>query len=182
MRRIQTAALGLFEKRGFGGVTIEEVARAAGVSAPTVYRKFRTKEQLVLWDEYDPELFKEISKRLGDSPPTWAVRDAMVICLEQIYRRDKARILRRTRLMTRTPALLELSLSVRGTMSRQMGKLFFERGASPSRFEAEVTAGAIVGGLTCAGDQWVREKGRRPLGRLIDDAMRVLERLGRPSA
>lgn len=46
-QRILDAALDLFEKRGFDGVAVPEIARAAGVATGTIYRYFKTKEELV---------------------------------------------------------------------------------------------------------------------------------------
>jgi TetR/AcrR family transcriptional regulator, repressor of fatR-cypB operon len=45
--RLLDAALALFETRGFDGVAVPEIARAAGVAVGTVYRYFDTKEALV---------------------------------------------------------------------------------------------------------------------------------------
>ncbi|HTO39980.1 MAG TPA: TetR/AcrR family transcriptional regulator [Rhizomicrobium sp.] len=45
--RLLAAALLLFERRGFDGVAVPEIARAAGVATGTVYRYFATKEALV---------------------------------------------------------------------------------------------------------------------------------------
>lgn len=45
--RLLAAALNLFEARGFDGVAVPEIARAAGVAVGTVYRYFATKEALV---------------------------------------------------------------------------------------------------------------------------------------
>src|SRR2546421_7188052 len=53
MRTIQEQALDLFDARGFGDVTIEEIAAAAEVSPSSVYRYFGTKEGLVVADEFD---------------------------------------------------------------------------------------------------------------------------------
>ncbi|OBB47457.1 TetR/AcrR family transcriptional regulator [Mycobacterium sp. 852002-51961_SCH5331710] len=44
---IMRAALDMFIERGIAGVSIEQVAKRAGVGKPTVYRRWSTKEQLV---------------------------------------------------------------------------------------------------------------------------------------
>ncbi len=46
--RIVDAALLLFLQRGFDGVSVEEIADAAGVAAKTVFNVFASKEQLFL--------------------------------------------------------------------------------------------------------------------------------------
>ena len=46
-KRILTAARSLFSSKGFEKTTIDEVAAAAGVSAPTVYSIFKSKEGIV---------------------------------------------------------------------------------------------------------------------------------------
>ncbi|WP_433257578.1 TetR/AcrR family transcriptional regulator [Streptosporangium sp. CA-135522] len=45
---ISTAAISLFLERGFGEVSVAEVAAAAEVSKPTLFKYFATKEDLVL--------------------------------------------------------------------------------------------------------------------------------------
>ena len=47
-REISAAAMQLFEKQGYRGTTIEDIAHAVGVSARTVFRHFDTKSDLVL--------------------------------------------------------------------------------------------------------------------------------------
>jgi AcrR family transcriptional regulator len=46
-RAILTAALKLFEKRGFDGVSFEEVAETAGVARTTLYRRWSSKLDLI---------------------------------------------------------------------------------------------------------------------------------------
>jgi AcrR family transcriptional regulator len=44
---ILSAALKLFTERGIAGMSIEQVAKRAGVGKPTIYRRWSTKERLV---------------------------------------------------------------------------------------------------------------------------------------
>ncbi|GAA2207537.1 TetR family transcriptional regulator [Nonomuraea monospora] len=55
---LSTAAITLFLERGFDEVSVAEVAAAAGVSKPTLFKYFATKEDLVL---------HRISDHLGES-------------------------------------------------------------------------------------------------------------------
>jgi AcrR family transcriptional regulator len=48
--QIASAAMGLFARRGFDGVTVAEIAEASGVSEKTVFNYFPTKED-VFFDE-----------------------------------------------------------------------------------------------------------------------------------
>lgn len=45
-RQIIEAAAALFSRKGFGGTTTREVALAAGISEPTIFKHFATKEEL----------------------------------------------------------------------------------------------------------------------------------------
>src|SRR5262245_27882527 len=45
---ILRAAADLFGRHGYGGVQVDDVARAAGVGKPTLYRYFTSKEELFL--------------------------------------------------------------------------------------------------------------------------------------
>jgi AcrR family transcriptional regulator len=47
MQRLVTATVDLIEERGLAGATIPEIARAAGVSTGSVYRRFTDKDGLV---------------------------------------------------------------------------------------------------------------------------------------
>ncbi|WP_110972414.1 TetR/AcrR family transcriptional regulator [Pseudomonas huaxiensis] len=59
MRRqaIADAAIELFQRQGFQNTTIEQIARHAGVSAPTVFKYFNSKQEIIL------EMLKEADNR-----------------------------------------------------------------------------------------------------------------------
>jgi AcrR family transcriptional regulator len=75
--RIVVAAAGAFAELG-AEVTLEEVARRAGVGVATVYRRFRNRDQLVravvahvLTAEIEPVAEIETTTRGATSPPPW---------------------------------------------------------------------------------------------------------------
>ena len=104
MYRIQSVALDLFEARGFEDVTVEEIAEASEVSPSSVYRYFGTKEQIVLWDEYDPDMAEILVAALdSDAVPIEGLRrvltgmvagigpDDLPHVFERFWRADKVR-------------------------------------------------------------------------------------------
>jgi AcrR family transcriptional regulator len=84
-QRISDIATGLFVERGFDAVTVAEVARAAGVSAMTVFNYFPRKEDLFL-DRIPQaaELFAgAVRDRAPDEPPLAALRRLALRLLDE---------------------------------------------------------------------------------------------------
>lgn len=173
MRRVQEVALELFEARGFAGVTIEEIAAAADIGPATVYRNFGTKERIVLWDDYDPELFEQIAARLP-GPLLDAVLEGLIAAMGPIYARDGERILRRSRLAFSIPAVAALAAADLQAMRRGLGELFVARKVVRGALEAGVVAAAVVGTLEVAIAHWVEADGELPLATVFRRAFRHL--------
>ncbi|MPY38061.1 TetR/AcrR family transcriptional regulator [Streptomyces adustus] len=84
-QRISDLATGLFVERGFDQVTVAEIARAADVSAMTVFNHFPRKEDLFL-DRIPEavELFTEAVRRRGpDESPLAALRRLVLTLLDR---------------------------------------------------------------------------------------------------
>ena len=73
---LEAIALGLFEARGFGEVTVDEIADAAGISVRTFYRYFPTKEDVLQSriDQRAARLRAALSARSPDEPAFQALR------------------------------------------------------------------------------------------------------------
>ena len=50
---IQEHALRLFQEHGYDQTTVDQIAAAAEISPSTFFRYFKTKEDVVVQDEYD---------------------------------------------------------------------------------------------------------------------------------
>lgn len=174
MRRVQLRAVELFAAHGYGEVSVEGVAEAAGVSPVSIYRWFGAKDRLVLWDDYDPGLLEAVARRLADLEPLEAVRDAVIAELGQVYDRDRELVLARTKLVFREPSLLAAALRDAWAMQEALVELFGRKQIAGDGLAHRVLAGAAVGVLTAAIEAWQRQDGRRLLAEHVDDGFEVL--------
>jgi AcrR family transcriptional regulator len=73
---ISTAAISLFLERGFDEVPVTEIAAAAGVSKPTLFKYFPTKEDLVLHRiaDHQGEAARVVRRREAGESPLAALR------------------------------------------------------------------------------------------------------------
>lgn len=177
MRRIQLAALGLFERRGFDGVTIEDIARAARVGPATVYRNFATKERIIPWDEYDPMLVQGVTERLATASILTASRDALIAGLNEVYRRDRERILRRIRVVSASPGMRAEVAQNLAALRAALATVYLETRATPSQLAADVMAGVVVSTLEAAITAWTAQSARHSLQACVTRAFAVLAKI-----
>jgi AcrR family transcriptional regulator len=159
IRRIQEAALDLFDERGFENVTIEEIAEAAEVSPSSVYRYLGTKEGIVLYDEFDFELIDAVETELASHPPVEAVRRALASVMAAFFGRDEELARRKLRYALENPDALARAAN-----------------RDASELEIQVIASTLVWALTTAARIWHAEGYTRPLQPLLDEALAVVER------
>src|SRR5215813_6820235 len=74
---IQQHALRLFQEQGYEATTIEQIAEAAEISPSTFFRYFPTKEDVVLYDAFDPLLFAAFEAQPAELSPVQAMRSAL---------------------------------------------------------------------------------------------------------
>jgi len=117
--QILEAALACFASRGLNAATIDDVARAAGLSKGAVYHHFASKQEifLALADAYEEAIFGEW-KRSDDLPALEALRHAGEFALAKLagsralvgvwteFLRDKSARRRLARVYRRSRALL----------------------------------------------------------------------------
>lgn len=180
MTHVQDVAIGLFKKRGYDAVTVEDVAKAADVGVASIFRNFGTKEALVLWDEYDPALLQAIARHLEAQPakrkrPLEAVVLAVVEEVAAVYETERTRILSRADLIAKTPALMNAARL--GTHALREG---LERVLEPhvfGRLHRDLLAAVIASTLEVAVEEWRRSRARVALDGILRSAFDTLERL-----
>ncbi|MPZ54057.1 MAG: TetR family transcriptional regulator [Acidimicrobiia bacterium] len=174
-QRLQEEAIRLFSERGFDAVTVEEVAKAAGVSHMTFFRHFPTKESVVLDDPYDPIMGDAVRCQDPGLPALERVRRAILDSWQGVEGRNDEMTRARIVLAASHPSLrARVWENNRGTEEVLVAALT-ETGTP--RFEATIAAGAVLGALTAALFDWVEFPGDA-LGGLIVRAVELLAPTG----
>jgi AcrR family transcriptional regulator len=169
---IQVEALRLFAAKGFEATTIEEIAAAADVAPRTFFRYFPTKEEVVFWSEHQPLLAGHVAARPADEPAGQALRRGLTDGLASFYDQDRERLLERSRLACRTPALQPRWRQQQAELAAGMAQLLAARlEASPDDLEVRALAAAVAAALFVAIEDWQAHDGHRDLGALIDRAL-----------
>src|SRR5918995_4261640 len=102
---IQRQALRLFRERGYEATTVVRIAEAAEVSESTFFRYFPTKEDVVLWDEFDPLILEAFKAQPTKSDPIRALRDAISTVLARTSATEREHLRERVGLLLSVPPL-----------------------------------------------------------------------------
>jgi AcrR family transcriptional regulator len=177
LRETQREGMTLFLRLGFGAVLVEDIAAAVGVAGSTIYRHFKTKENIVLWDEHDEVLDAVLTDRLKSQAPLEAIRDAFVETLAERYQTDFDFQLARVRFIYATPALhaaaIEADFRAREELTRGLTQTLSKK----HKAAAPLLAGVSLLALDVAMDRWQQNKGKRGLDTLITAEFDRLSRL-----
>ncbi|MFG1817463.1 TetR/AcrR family transcriptional regulator [Kribbella sp. NPDC049174] len=167
---IQRHAIRLFVDRGYDATTVNDVAVAAGVSAMTVYRHFATKEDLVLYDEFDQVAAATITELPADEPLVVRIARTLAATYDQAIA-DREFHLARLRLMISTAALRARHLDSQYATQEALVTALCAGSEDPAlEFQARAAASACLGVLHIAVLRWAAEDGRPDLRTLFEEA------------
>ncbi|MFE7765794.1 TetR family transcriptional regulator [Streptomyces sp. NPDC057438] len=142
--RVSEVAIGLFLEKGFDAVSVAEVAAAAEISKPTLFRYFPAKEDLVLHRiaDHEEETARVVAGRAEGESVVAAVRAHFLAGLAQrdpvTGLNDHPRVLAFHRLLYGTPSLVARAY---GHLDRAEAALAEVLGGG---LDARVAAGQIV--------------------------------------
>lgn len=169
-------ALELFAREGFDKVTVDDVARAAGVSRSTFLRYFGSKEDacLSILEGRGGQVATALSVRPALEDDWTALRRALDVVVEP-YRQDPESALRMTRLVMGTPALCARQREKQHGWLPDLAEALAKRHdiAQPT-LAFLVTAAAALECLNIALDHWTDSNGQLDLLDLLDEAFSTL--------
>jgi AcrR family transcriptional regulator len=172
---IQHHALRLFREQGYDATTVRQIAEAAEVSESTFFRYFPTKEDVVLWDDFDPLLIEAVRRQ----PPSLTPLQALRIAFRSIFGALSAEEMeeQRTRidLALSVPALRSAEFSQFVSTMPTVCALIAERTRrSATDLEVRAFAGAVIGVTFSTMLAVADDPGANWVG-LIDEALGLLE-------
>jgi AcrR family transcriptional regulator len=172
---IQTEALRLFDEKGYSQTTVEEIADAAAISPRTFFRYFPSKEDVVMWDEYDPLALELLEARPDVEPFAESFRAVIRESLGGLLRNDPERLLSRIRLAATVPELRARFLDEQTQGIDQIARfLATKRGTPVDDLALHVIGSALLGAISVALDRWQGDDGKSDLLALIDRATDAL--------
>jgi AcrR family transcriptional regulator len=175
--QIQNEAFRLFAKHGFGATTVEQIAEAAAISPRTFFRYFPTKEDVVLWDEYDPFMLDLFRSRPRGESPFETMRAVVTTAVHGLYERDPQLFRTRVRLFATVPELRARFLEMQAQAADEVARIFAEhRGLISDRRELEVRvlSGAIQSAVNVGLERWQNRGAKDDPTPYVDEAMDAL--------
>ncbi|MFF9090027.1 TetR family transcriptional regulator [Streptomyces sp. NPDC014991] len=171
---VSDIAVRLFLERGFEAVPVAEVAAAAGISKPTLFRYFPAKEDLVLHRiaDHEAEAARVVA---GAADPVDALRRHFLAGLERrdpvTGLNDHPQVLAFHTLLYGTPALVARAY---GHLERSEAALADALGGG---LDARLAAGQIIAvQRILAQENWRRIAAGEPVDEVAPEAVRAAER------
>jgi AcrR family transcriptional regulator len=173
-RRILTVALDLFDDFGFEQVSVGQIARRAGVSVPTFYAHYPSKEHLIMALPTPAEVDALLATQPEELPLGERIRRSLPVFFAQMPPEASSEMSLRWRIIAATPTLRTRAAE----FERETAGMFVESqarssGRVPGPTEI-VQAGAALVAYTSALLSWADSDGERALEDTLDEAFRAL--------
>lgn len=175
--RIYEHAMRLFTEHGYEQVKVNRIAEAAGVSVPTFYAHYASKEDLILGLPSPGQIEALLATQPAHLSVTEQVRGAILVWLRHFGYEARERVLERWRIVAATPSLrIRAAEFERMTATMVLDALRARPDGAAVAATAEVTVTALLSAYTHVLLRWAEDDGRT---RLEDVAEQVLDELRR---
>ena len=173
-QRIYETSMQLFQERGFEHVNVSQIAHAAGVSVPTFYAHFPSKEHIVLHLAPENLIAEALAEQPEDLPLGERIRRAAPQFLAHWGPEARADLLARWQIIARTPSLRLRATAYERTTAGQVISSLPSPAVNPLAPES-IVASAYLSAFTAALLAWADSDGERRLEDLLDEAFRALQ-------
>jgi AcrR family transcriptional regulator len=172
---IQREALRLFREQGYDATPVSQIAEEAEVSESTFFRYFPTKEDVILWDPFDPAFIESFRAQPPELGPLAALRTSIRGLLGGLTEEDVEEQRQRALLMLSIPPLRAMLVDHISGPMRLLAELIGERVGRPADDPTvNALAGAVLGVSLSVMIRWMEDP-RLRLVDLVDEAVGMLE-------
>ena len=176
-----SSAVVLFTKKGYGGTSLDEIAKRARVTKGALYHHFSGKQAIfeAAFEEVEQRVVQRLTKSLNGDGTTWetvraGLADFMTVCLEPSYQRI---------VVHEAPAVMgwerwrEAEERFTFGVVREAVQALIDAGEiSPMPIDAlvHVFFGALSAGATAIAGAGQQKKARAEVGEVVDRVLRGL--------
>ncbi|WP_167759221.1 TetR/AcrR family transcriptional regulator [Blastococcus sp. TF02A-35] len=174
-RRIFAAALRLFQEHGFDAVGVSQIAAEAGVSVPTFYAHYPSKEHVVMRMATPAQTAAVLAAQPAELPLGQRIRRAALATVGGGLGEDEEDFTARWQVIASTPALRHRAAEFeRATAAMVLEHLSATTGR-PIGPTDTVVAGAYLSAYTAGLLAWADCRGERPIVACVEEAFDALE-------
>jgi AcrR family transcriptional regulator len=175
--RLVRVSMELFSRKGFEATTVEEIARAAGVSRRTFFRYFPAKELLVFshQDFYFAQFRRMLDEKRSGETPFDAVRRAL-LSLACEFMKSRADHLQQQRIIQRSAVLIARGDAFDDEWEALIAARLGAQATDPAaRRRARYLAGAFLGISRTTLKEWYADDCRSDLVKMGKEAFTLIE-------
>ena len=174
-RRIYETAMKLFQDEGFERVNVGQLAKAAGVSVPTFYAHYPSKEHIVMQLPTSEQMSALLSTQPADLPVATRLRRAAPMWFAQWGPEERAEMLARWKVIASTPALRTRAAEFERTTAGLVAGALPPGHSGPLTPAEAVVVMAHLAAFTSGLLAWADSDGERNLEQLVDEAFAALD-------
>jgi AcrR family transcriptional regulator len=170
---IAEAAVALFAERGFDETTVEDIARAVGMTKRSFFRYFPTKEDAVFagTEVLVEQVVADLESRPAGEDPWDGLKEVLTAWHQRIY--SAGMDLAGQRLIESTPTLRARMHQKREIWRQAARDVLVARGRLDG-FSADLLTNAATAVLDTVAQEWVRTDGRADRRDLLDRGFAAL--------
>ncbi len=173
-QRIYDVAMQLFQERGFEQVSVGRIAAGAGVSVPTFYAHYPSKEHVVLQLPPAHEFAALLAEQPADRPLADRIRQAVPLWLATWTPEFREAVLERWKIVAATPALRTRAAEFERTSGAVLAEALPTGPGGTPRAADSIVINAYMSAYTAGLLAWADCKGDHKLEELIEEAFDAL--------
>jgi AcrR family transcriptional regulator len=175
-KRIYDAALRLFREHGFDQVNVGQIVAEAGISVPTFYAHYPSKEHLIMQVPTAAEMNALLATQPADLPVAERIRRAAPLYLAQWTPEFREEQLARWQIIAHTPSLRTRAAEFERTTAGLVADALPAESGGAIRPSDQIIVNAYLAAYTAGLLAWADSNGAHKLEELVEEAFEALQR------